>query len=67
MNICAPPPRHGYGEGGLRAPHQDYRWYKFYGFAGRGAATAWGCNPGKVPTGGLGHASMRALESPAPG
>lgn len=41
--------RHGYGEGGRRAPHQDYKHYKYFGLAGRGAATSWGANPSKQP------------------
>ncbi|GBF96272.1 hypothetical protein Rsub_09067 [Raphidocelis subcapitata] len=51
---AVPLARHGYGEGGRRAPHQDYRWYKYFGFAGRGAATAWAANPSKQHTRRLG-------------
>ncbi|GMH33027.1 hypothetical protein BSKO_00861 [Bryopsis sp. KO-2023] len=32
-------------KGFLRPPHQDYRHYKYYGFAGRGAKTSWAHNP----------------------
>ncbi len=44
---AVPVARHGYGEGGRRPPHQDYRFYKYFGFAGRGAATSWAANPQK--------------------
>ncbi|KAG2491500.1 hypothetical protein HYH03_010077 [Edaphochlamys debaryana] len=40
-----PPSRVGYGEGGVRPFHQDYRHYKYYGFAGHGAKTSWAHNP----------------------
>ncbi len=40
-----PPSPLGYGEGGARPFHQDYRHYKYYGFAGQGAKTSWAFNP----------------------
>jgi hypothetical protein len=39
------PSRTGFGEGGARPFHQDYRFYKYYGFAGKGAKTSWASNP----------------------
>ncbi|EFJ49132.1 hypothetical protein VOLCADRAFT_89966 [Volvox carteri f. nagariensis] len=35
----------GYGSGGVRPFHQDYRHYKYFGFAGKGAKTSWAHNP----------------------
>ncbi|GIL68463.1 hypothetical protein Vafri_21739 [Volvox africanus] len=40
-----PPSIVGYGSGGVRPFHQDYRHYKYYGFAGKGAKTSWAHNP----------------------
>ncbi|GLC33745.1 hypothetical protein PLESTB_000111300 [Pleodorina starrii] len=40
-----PPSVVGYGNGGVRPFHQDYRHYKYYGFAGKGAKTSWAHNP----------------------
>lgn len=45
QTYAVPPTRVGYGEGGVRPFHQDYRHYKYYGFAGRGAKTSWAHNP----------------------
>ncbi|MEW5315569.1 MAG: hypothetical protein WDW38_006989 [Sanguina aurantia] len=35
----------GYAKGGSRPFHADYRHYKYYGFAGKGAKTSWAHNP----------------------
>ncbi|GIM12949.1 hypothetical protein Vretimale_16143 [Volvox reticuliferus] len=40
-----PPSIVGYGSGGVRPFHQDYRHYKYYGFAGKGAKSSWAHNP----------------------
>lgn len=40
-----PPHPLGFASGGSRPFHQDYRHYKYYGFAGRGARTSWAFNP----------------------
>ncbi len=32
-------------DSGPRPFHEDYRHYKYYGFGGMGAKTAWGFNP----------------------
>ena len=45
QTYVVPPHPMGFGEGGARPFHQDYRHYKYYGFAGRGAKTSWGHNP----------------------
>lgn len=45
QTYAVPPTGVGYGEGGVRPFHQDYRHYKYYGFAGRGAKTSWAHNP----------------------
>jgi hypothetical protein len=31
--------------------HKTYSWYKYYGFAGKGAKTSWGYNPKRVDIG----------------
>ncbi|PNW86258.1 hypothetical protein CHLRE_02g079005v5 [Chlamydomonas reinhardtii] len=45
QTYSVPPSRTGYGDGGVRPFHQDYRHYKYYGFAGHGAKTSWAHNP----------------------
>ncbi|GFR49505.1 hypothetical protein Agub_g11543 [Astrephomene gubernaculifera] len=45
QTYAVPPSRVGYGEGGVRPFHQDYRHYKYYGFGGHGAKTSWAHNP----------------------
>lgn len=40
-----PTARYGYAEAGARAYTQDYRHYKYYGYAGKGAKTSWAANP----------------------
>ncbi|GFH21840.1 uncharacterized protein HaLaN_19214, partial [Haematococcus lacustris] len=45
LTYAVPPSGLGYGEGGVRPFHQDYRHYKYFGFAGRGAKTSWAHNP----------------------
>lgn len=31
--------------------HKTYAWYKYYGFAGKGAKTSWAYNPKRVDIG----------------
>lgn len=45
MTYALPHARAGWGEGGVRPFHQDYRHYKYYGFAGKGGRTSWAHNP----------------------
>ncbi|KAF5832209.1 hypothetical protein DUNSADRAFT_11993 [Dunaliella salina] len=39
------PSQSGWAEGGVRPFHQDYRHYKYFGFAGKGGKTSWAYNP----------------------
>ncbi len=45
QTYVAPPHPLGFASGGAKPFHQDYRHYKYYGFAGRGAKTSWAYNP----------------------
>uniref|UniRef100_A0A383WAQ5 Uncharacterized protein n=1 Tax=Tetradesmus obliquus TaxID=3088 RepID=A0A383WAQ5_TETOB len=46
-SYAVPVSKYGHGEAGVQAFHQNYAWYRYYGFAGKGAKTSWASNPTK--------------------
>ncbi|GAX73160.1 hypothetical protein CEUSTIGMA_g613.t1 [Chlamydomonas eustigma] len=49
QTYVVPPSQMGFGTGGAKPFHQDYRHYKYFGFGGKGAKTSWGYNPKHNP------------------